>query len=64
MLYTLSMETEINFNRKFRLKNYTLPIVVIGLAIQQYFAPHRAWEILLAAFGGALVLSSIWAFVL
>lgn len=49
-------------NSKFRLKNYFLPILVVGLAIQQYFAPHRAWEILLAAFGGALLLSAIWAF--
>lgn len=48
--------------RKFRIKNYLLPIVVLGLVIQQYLAPHRAGEILLAAFAGALIISAVWAY--
>jgi uncharacterized protein (DUF58 family) len=56
------MENNTSYIRKFRVKNYLLPVVVLGLSIQQYFAPHRAGEILLAAFGGALILSAVWAF--
>jgi uncharacterized protein (DUF58 family) len=48
-------------SREIRLNNYLLPLVVIGLAIQNYFSPHRAWEALLFAFGGTLLLSTIWA---
>jgi uncharacterized protein (DUF58 family) len=64
MIYTSIMVPNPDFIRKVRLKNYLLPVVVIGLAIQQYFAPHRAWEILLAAFGGSLLLSVIWTYAL
>jgi uncharacterized protein (DUF58 family) len=55
------MDDKTSFVRSFRVKNYLLPVVVLGLIAQQYFAPHRAGEILLAAFGGALLLSAIWA---
>lgn len=64
MNYTSIMDPNPELTRHFRLKNLFLPIVVIGLIIQQYFAPHRAWEVLLAAFGGAFLLSAVWAFAL
>ncbi len=51
-------------SREIRLKNYLLPLLVVGLAIQNQIAPHRAWEALLFAFGGTLLLSTIWAFAL
>lgn len=47
--------------RKLRLKNYSIPVLVVGLFILQFFTSERAWEILLVAFGGALLLSTIWA---
>jgi uncharacterized protein (DUF58 family) len=56
------MDDKPTFIKSFRVKNYLLPVVVLGLILQQYFAPHRAGEILLAAFGGALLLAAIWAF--
>lgn len=58
------METKAELIRKVRLKSYLLPIIVVGLFIQNSVAPHRAWEFLLAAFGGTLLLSGVWTFAL
>lgn len=54
------MESKSAFTRKIRIKNFSLPILILGLAIQQHYGPHRAWEILLWAFGGALLLGIVW----
>lgn len=51
-----------HLSRKIKIKNYTLPLMVIGLIIIQFFTSERAWEILLAAFGTAQLLSIAWAF--
>lgn len=64
MIYTVGMVAAPDFIRKIRLKNALLPVVVIALGIQQIFAPHRVWEIMLVAFGGTLLLSAIWALAL
>ena len=58
------MKAKAAFSRKIRLKNISLPIIILGLAIQQHFRPHRAWEILLAVFSGALLLAIIWSMAL
>lgn len=55
------MELQQDLIRKIRFKSFSLPAVVIGLFIIQFFTSERAWEILLAAFGGALLLSTFWA---
>jgi uncharacterized protein (DUF58 family) len=64
MIYTSTMDTDTELIRKVKLNNYLLPIIVIGLIIQQVIEQHRAWEILLVAFGGALILSASWAIAL
>ncbi|MBN2045850.1 MAG: DUF58 domain-containing protein [Anaerolineales bacterium] len=56
------MDIPQHLTRKIRLRNYSLPVLVAGLFSIQFFTSDRAWEILLAAFGGALLLSAIWGF--
>lgn len=64
MTYTVSMDGKTHLVRKFRLKNILLPIAVVAMAVVQIVAPHRAWEILLVAFGIVFALSALWAFAL
>ncbi|MCB2180212.1 DUF58 domain-containing protein [bacterium] len=47
--------------RKIRLQNYSLPFAFTGLFILQFFSSERAWRVLFAAFGGALLVSLVWA---
>jgi uncharacterized protein (DUF58 family) len=56
------MDAQSVLSRKIRMKNYVLPIAVAGLVVPQFMASQRAWDFLLAAFGGAFLLSTIWAF--
>lgn len=58
------MDKQQDLTRKIRIKNYALPVVVAGLFLINFFTAERAWEILLAAFGGAFLLSMIWAIAL
>lgn len=50
--------------RKVKIKNFLLPVVILGLLVLQYLDPHRATEVLLYAFGGTLLLSIIWTIAL
>jgi uncharacterized protein (DUF58 family) len=47
--------------RKLKLKNKLILVFVVFLIIQQSFAPHKVWGILLIGLGGALVLAFFWA---
>jgi len=47
--------------RVIKLKNKLFPIIVGLLLIQQIFFPYKSWAILLVGFGGALILSYLWA---
>jgi len=52
------------FDRKIRLKNIFLPVLLFIIAILQIFFSIRAWEIMLITFGCMLVLSAVWAYAL
>jgi hypothetical protein len=47
--------------REIKLKNKFFPIIVGLILIQQIIYPHKSWAILLVGFGGALIISFLWA---
>jgi uncharacterized protein (DUF58 family) len=47
--------------REIKLKNKFFPIIVGLILIQQIIYPHKSWAILLVGFGGALIISYLWA---
>lgn len=59
--YTFFMESDSSAVREMKLSNRIVVLLVLLLAAQQLFAPHKAWGILLVGLGGALVLSFFWA---
>lgn len=59
--YTESMKETTLPTRKFKINNKLIVLFVIFLIIQQIFAPHKAWGILMIGLGGALVIAFFWA---
>ena len=46
---------------KLQIKNYLLPVLVVGLIVLQLISPSRIWRLLLAGLGGLWLFSYIYA---
>lgn len=55
------MEADDSQSRELKLNHKTLLIFIGFLIIQEIAAPHKVWGILLIGFGGAMILSYVWA---